>query len=86
MLTGVEGGLNLRRARLHGRYLGALAARMVSSTIWFVPDAPKLTIGEAAGTTVEVAADGSLLEWLGRCRLDGSADESVGLASGGGSG
>ena len=86
MLTGVEGGLNLRRARLHGRYLGALAARMVSSTIWFVPDAPKLTIGAAAGTTVEFTTDGSLLECLGRYWLDGSADEGVGLASGGGGG
>ena len=51
---------------------------MVSSTIWFVTDVPKLTIGAAAGTTVEVLANGSLLEWL-----DGSAGEGVGLASGG---
>lgn len=26
---------------------------------------PSLAIGAATGTTVEVAADGSLLEWLG---------------------
>ena len=83
MLTGVESGLNLKGAGLHGRYLGTLGARMVSSTIWFVTDVPKLTIGAAAGTTVEVSANGSLLEWLGRCWLDGSAGESVGLASGG---
>ena len=83
MLTGVESGLNLRRAGLHGRYLGALGARVVSSAIWFVADVPKLTIGAAADTTVEVSADGSLLEWLGRCWLDGSAGEGVGLASGG---
>jgi len=38
---------------------------VVSSTIRFVADVPKLTIGAAAGATVEVAADGSLLEWLG---------------------
>ena len=86
MLTGVESGLNLRRAGLHGRYLGALGARVVSSAIWFVADVPKLTIGTAAGKTVEVKTDGSLLEKLGRCWLDGSADEGVGLASGGGGG
>ena len=81
MLTGVESGLNLRGVGLHGRYFRALGARMVSSTIWFVTDVPKLTIGAAAGTTVEVLANGSLLEWL-----DGSAGEGVGLASGGGGG
>ena len=83
MLTGMEGGFNLRGAGLHALCLRALGARMVSSTIWFVTDVPKLTIGAAAGTTVEVSANGSLLEWLGRCWLDGSAGESVGLASGG---
>ena len=86
MLTGMEGRLNLRGVGLHGRYFRALGARVVSSAIWFVADVPKLTIGAAAGTTVEVSADGSLLEWLGRCWLDGSAGESVGLASGGGGG
>ena len=86
MLTGVESGLNLKGAGLHGRYLGTLGARMVSSTIWFVADVPELTVGAAAGTTIEVTADGSLLEWLGRCWLDGSAGEGVGLASGGGGG
>ena len=59
---------------------------MVSSTIWFVADVPKLTIRAAASTTVEVAADGSLLEWLDQCWLDGSAGEGLGLASGGGGG
>ena len=59
---------------------------MVSSAIWCGADVPKLTIGVAAGTTVEVVADGSLLEWLGRCWLDGSAGEGLGLASGGGGG
>ena len=44
----------------------------------------KLTIGAAAGTTSEVAADGSLLEKLGQCWLDGSAGEGLGLASCGG--
>ena len=83
MLTSAEGGLNLRGVGLHGRCLRALRARMVSSAIWFVADVPKLTIGAAAGTTVEVSADGSLLEWLGRCWLDRSAGEGVGLASGG---
>ena len=83
MLTGTEGGLNLRGVGLHERCLRGLGARMVSSTIWFVADVPKLTIGAAADTTVEVSADGSLLEWLGRCWLDGSAGEGVGLASGG---
>ena len=86
MLTGVEGGLNLRGAGLNGRYLGALGPRKVSSAIWFVADVPKLTNGAAAGTTVEVVTDGSLLEWLGRCWLDGSAGEGVRLASGGGGG
>ena len=86
MLTGVEGGLNLRGVGLHGRYLRALGARVVSSAIWFVADVPKLTIGVATGTTVEVVADGSLLEWLGWCWLDGSAGEGVRLASGGGGG
>ena len=47
---------------------------------------PKLTIGVAAGTAVEVAADGSLLKWLGWWWLDGSAGEGWGLASGGGGG
>ena len=56
---------------------------MVSSAIWFVTDVPKLTIRVAAGMTVEVSADGSLLEWLGQCWLDGSASEGVSLASGG---
>ena len=50
----------------------------------FSADVPKLTIGAAAGTTVEVVKDGSLLEWLGWCWLEGSAGEGVGLASGGG--
>ena len=53
---------------------------------FFSADVPKLTIGSAAGTTVGVATDGSLLEWLGWCGLDGSAGEGVGLASGGGGG
>ena len=83
MLTGVKGGFNLRGTWLYALCLRALGARMVSSTIWFVTDVPKLTIGAAAGTTVEVSANGSLLEWLGRCWLDGSAGEGVGLASGG---
>ena len=86
LLTGVEGGLNLRGVGLHGRYFRILGTRVVSSTIWFIADLPKLTIGAAVGTTVEVAADGSLLKWLGWCWLDGSADEGVGLASGGGGG
>ena len=81
--TGVESGLNLTGEGLHGRYFRALRARVVYSAIWFVADVPKLTIGAAAGTTVEVSANGSLLEWLGRCWLDGSAGEGVGLASGG---
>ena len=84
--TGVESGLNLRGEGLHGRYFRALGARVVSSAIWFVADVPKLTIGAAAGTTVEFTTDGSLLECLGRYWLDGSADEGVGLASGGGGG
>ena len=50
-----------------------MRARVVSSAIWFVVDVPKLIIGVAVGTTVEVAADGSLLEWLDLCWLDGSA-------------
>ena len=83
MLTGVEGGLNLRGVGLLGRYFRALGARVVSSAIRFVADVPKLTIGAAAGTMVEVTADGSLLEWLGRCWLDGDAGEAVGLARGG---
>ena len=86
MLTGMESGLNLRGVGLHGRYFRALGATMVSSAIWFVADVPKLTVGMAAGKTVEVETDGSLLEWLGRCWLDGSAGEGVGLASGGGGG
>ena len=57
---------------------------MVSFAIWFVADVPKFTIETAAGTTIEVAAGGSLLELLGLCWLDGSADEGVALASGGG--
>ena len=65
-------GLN----RGHFRALGA-------SEIWFVADVPKLTTGEAADAAVEVAADGSLLGWLGRFWLDGSAGEGLGLASGG---
>ena len=81
MLTVMEGGLNLRGVGLHGRYLRALGA-----TVVFSADVPKLTIGAAAGTTVEVATDDSLLEWLGWCWLDGSACEVVGLASGGGGG
>ena len=83
MLTGMEGGFNLRGAGLHALCLRALGARMVSSTIWFVTDVSKLTVEAAAGTTVEVSANGSFLEWLGRCWLDGSASEVVGLASGG---
>ena len=82
MLTGVEGGFNRRGAGLHALCLRALGVRMVSSTIWFT-DVPKLTIGVAAGTTVEVSANGFVLEWLGRCWPDGSAGEGVGLASGG---
>ena len=39
----------------------------------FVADVTKLTIGVATDTAVEVATDGSLLEWLGRWWLDGSA-------------
>ena len=62
MLTGVEGGLNLRGVGLHGRYFRALGARVVSPAIWFVADVPKLTTGMAAGKTVEVETDGSLLE------------------------
>ena len=57
---------------------------MVSSAIRFVADVPKFTIEMAAGATVEVAADGSLLEWLGLCWLDESAGEGVALVSGGG--
>ena len=86
MLTGMEGGLNLRGVGLHGRYFRALGARVVSSAIWFVADVPELTIGVAAVTTVEVVVDGSLLEWLGQCWLDRSAGEGLGLASGGGCG
>ena len=78
MLTGVESGLNLRGVGLHGRYFRVLGARVISSLIWFVADVSKLTI-VAAGTTVELVGDGSLLEWL-----DGSAGEGVGLASGDG--
>ena len=59
---------------------------MVSSAIWFAADVPKLTIGATAGTTVEVTTDSSLLECLGRYWLDGSADQGVGLTSGGGGG
>ena len=62
MLTGVESGLNPRGVGLHGRYFRALGARVVSSAIWFVADVPKLAIGMAAGKTVEVETDGSLLE------------------------
>ena len=86
MLTGLEGGLKLLGLWLHRGYFRALGARVVSSAISFVADVPKLTIGAAAGTTVEVAADGSLLEWLGRCWLDGSDGEGLRLASGGGGG
>ena len=88
MLTGMEDGLNLGGGGvgLHGRYFTPLGARVVSSTIWFVADVPKLTIGASTGTTVKVAADGSMLEWLGRYWPDGSAGEGVGLASGGGRG
>ena len=56
---------------------------------WFPPQSGLLpmchimTVGAAAGATVEFAADGSLLEWLGLCRLDGGAGEGVGLAKGG---
>ena len=56
---------------------------MISSQIWFVADVSKLTF-VVAGTTVELMGDGSLLEWLGRCWLDWSAGEGVGLASGDG--
>lgn len=59
---------------------------MVSSAIWFVADVPKLTIGATAGMTVEVAADGSLLELLGGCWLEGTAGKGVGRISGGGGG
>ena len=62
MLTGMESGLNLREGGLHGRHFGTLGARVVSSAIWFVADVPKLAIGMAAGKTVEVETDGSLLE------------------------
>ena len=77
MLTGVEGELKLRGVGLHRGYFKALGARVVSSAIWFVADVTKLTIGAAADTVVEVAADVSLPEWL-----DGSAGEGLGLASG----
>ena len=73
MLTSVEGGLKLRGVGLHRGYFRALGARVVSSAIWFVADVTKLTIGVATDTAVEVATDGSLLEWLGRWWLDGSA-------------
>ena len=56
---------------------------MVSTAIWLVADVPKLTIGTVAGMGVEVSADGSLLEWLGRYWLDGIVGKGVGLASGG---
>jgi len=80
ILTGVGGGLKLRGVGLHGRYSRALGVRVVSSAIQFVADVPKLL---TVGATVEVAADGSLLEWLGRYGLDGGAGEGVGLARGG---
>ena len=84
MLTGVESGLNLRGVGLHGRYFRALGVQVISSLIWFIADTSKLTIVVAAGTAVEVVADGSLLEWLGGFWLDGSAGEGVGRASGDG--
>ena len=62
-------GLIWRGVGLHGRYFRALGAKVVSPAICFFADVPKLTVGAAADTTVEVAADDSLLEWLGRCRL-----------------
>jgi len=57
----VEGGLKLGRARLQLGYFRALGARVVSSTIWFVADVLKLTVGAEAGLAVEVVTDGCLL-------------------------
>ena len=37
---------------------------MITSTVWFVADVLKLAIGAMAGTVVEVAAYGCLLELL----------------------
>ena len=65
MLTGMEGRLNLRGVGLHGRYFRVLGVQVISSLIWFIADTSKLTIVVAAGTAVEVVADGSLLEWAG---------------------
>ena len=62
----MEGGLKLSGVGLHRGYLRALGARVVSSAIWFVADVPQVGGGEVGtGTTVEVMAGGSLLEWMG---------------------
>ena len=65
MLTGVEGRFKMGGVELRLGYFRALRARVVSSTVWFVADMLKLTIGGPAGATVEVVTDGCLLEVLG---------------------
>ena len=73
-MTGVEGGFILEGVWLELGYFGALGAGMISSTIWFVADVLKLTIGAAASTTVEVVTDAFLTGvlrswwWGGSCR------------------
>ena len=87
MMAGVEGVLKIGRETLQLRYFWALGARVVASAIWLVADVLKLTVGAAAGTTVEVAADGCLLELLSACWLGGVVGKGVkrvGQGSGGG--
>ena len=73
-MTGVEGGFIKKEVWLELGYFGALGAGMITSTIWFVADVLKLTIGAAACTTVEVATDAFLSGvlrawwWGGNCR------------------
>ena len=62
MLTGVEGGVKMGGVELQLGYFRALRARVVSTAVWFVVVMLEVeVVGAAAGPTVEVATDGSLL-------------------------
>jgi len=50
---------------------GALGTGVGFTTVWLVADVQEVTVGAAAAVTVEVTADGSGLQVLGRWWLRG---------------
>ena len=82
MLMGVEGELMVEGLELELAYFGALGARVVSSTIWFVADVLKKAVRAAAGVTVKVATDGCWGVLVAQWWFGSSGAKRVGRGSG----